>query len=330
MTNKLLYSFIGLLFFFIFSYFGVGFYLANDILRIDHSCGAHEGSLPNTWSTQVDHQDYSTLASSELRKNFDSSKYHLDDWKEVRFPSRDKDIKISGWLFYYFQNKPIVIVVHGIFPNGKCKPESNLIASLLIKNGINALTIDLRNYGQSTKVSDYENLGLSEYKDVLGAFDFLQKIGFKKNQIGLHGISLGATSVIFAAEKEPSIRAIWVESSLAEFKMILEDEINRYGMSHDFGPAVSFAGKILTGIDPTKLSPAYSLTNHQHYYFTHGDKDQRILPRHFYFFKNYASNNNISSDFWLVKDTYHVDAMLKYPDEYGLRMKKFFEKHLSN
>ena len=95
-------------------------------------------------------------------------------------------------------------------------------------------------------------------------------------------------------------------------------------------PAVSFAGQILTGIDPTKLSPAYSLTNHQHYYFTHGDKDQRILPRHMYFFKKYALKNNINADFWLVEDTFHVEAMLKYPDEYGLRMKNFFEKHLSN
>ena len=57
---------------------------------------------------------------------------------------------------------------------------------------------------------------------------------------------------------------------------------------------------------------------------------KRILPRHFYFIKNHALKNNISADFWLVKDTYHVDAMLKYPDEYGSRMKKFFEKHLSN
>ena len=73
----------------------------------------------------------------------------------------------------------------------------------------------MRNYGQSSFVSNYENLGLSEYNDVLGAFDFLQKIGFKKNQIGLHGISLGASTAIFAAEKEPSIKAIWSESSLA-------------------------------------------------------------------------------------------------------------------
>jgi len=329
MQNKILYSIIGLIFFFIATYFAVGFYLAYTILRIDHSCGAHEGSLPNTWTTKIDYQDYSILAQSELRKNFDSSKYHLNEWQEVRFPSRDENIMISGWLFYYYQNKPIVIVVHGIFPNGKCKPESNLIASLLIKNGINSLTIDLRNYGESTIVSDYENLGLSEFRDVLGAFDFLQKIGFEKNQIGLHGISLGASSVIFAAEIEPNIQAIWSESSLAEFEMILKDEINRYGFPHDFGPAVSFAGKILTGIDPTKLSPAYSLTNKQNYYFTHGESDQRVLPSHFNFFKKHVLINSISANFWLVKDAYHVDAMFKYPEEYGLKMKNFFESNLN-
>ena len=219
-----------------------------------------------------------------------------------------------------------MIVVHGIFPNGKCKPESNLIASLLIKNKINALTIDLRNYGQSATVSEYEHLGLSEYKDVLGAFDFLHKIGFNKNHIGLHGISLGGTSVIFAAEKEPAIKAIWLDSTLAEFKMILKDEIARYGIPHDFGPAVSFAGKILTGIDPSKLSPAFALSKSQNYFFTHGDRDMRILTHHFDFIKNYTAINNISAEFWLSENSYHVDAMFKYPQEYGLRMREFFEK----
>ena len=217
-----------------------------------------------------------------------SEKYHLEEWDNIYFPSREKEVQLNGWLFNYFENRPIVIVVHGIFPNGKCKPESNLIASLLIKNNINVLTIDLRNYGDSSSVSKYENLGLSEYKDVLGAFDFLQQNGFPKYQIGLHGISLGGTSVIFAAEKEPSIRAIWLDSSLAEFKLILKDELARYGFPHDFGPAVSLAGKILTGIDPTKLSPAFSLKKNQHYFFTHGDKDLRVLPHHFYFFQKYA------------------------------------------
>ena len=328
MRKKLIYVFSLSTFFIFLIYFGIGFYMANTILRIDTGCGFHQGSLPNTWSTYVDHHEYSVLARSQLRKNFPFKKYHINKWQEVYFPSRDKDIKISGWLFNHFPERPIVIVVHGIFPNGKCKPESNLIASLLLKNNINVLTIDLRNYGNSSSVSKFDNLGLNEYKDVLGAFDFLYKNNFKKNKIGLHGISLGGTSVIFAAKKEPAINAIWLDSTFAEFKLILRDEIARYNLPHDFGPAVSFAGKILTGIDPTKLSPAFSLSKNQNYFFTHGDKDLRVLPHHFFYFQKYVEEKEINADFWLVKNSYHVDAMFKYSEEYGLRMKDFFEKNL--
>ena len=310
-------------------YLGIGFYLAQTILSNDHSCGANEGSLPNTWSAKKDYQDYENVKRAELRKNFDETLYHLDQWEDVYFSSRDNKIKINGWLFNYFHNKPIVIVVHGIFPNGKCKYESSLIASLLIKNGLNALTIDLRNYGQSSVISNYDNLGATEYQDVLGAFDFLQTRGFKKHQIGLMGISLGGSSVIYAAANDSNINAIWVDSAYAEFNMAFSDEIGRYGFPNIFCPALSLAGRLLTGIDVTALSPAYSLRqNDQHYYFTHGENDERVYVRHFHYFKEYILSNNINAEFWLVPDTYHVAAMLKYPKEYGIRMKNFFQKHL--
>ena len=220
------------------------------------------------------------------------------------------------------------MVVHGIFPNGKCKPESNLIASMLISKEINAFTIDLRNYGQSDKVTSFEDLGLKSYNDILGAFDFLKKIGFKDYQIGLHGISLGASTSIFAAYNEPEILATWADSSLAEFDMILKDEIARYGLSIEFGPAVSLAGKILTGIDPTSLSPALKLSTTQSYFFTHGDSDTRVLTRHFDYFKEYTSKNNINAEFWLVEESDHLDGMLKYTDEYAERMEIFFNSKL--
>ena len=175
----------------------------------------------------------------------DYKAYYLDEWQDVYFQSRDSDIKINGWLFNYFPNRPIIIVTHGISPNGKCKSEANLIASFLVNKKFNVLTIDLRNYGQSDTVSSYDDLGLKSYNDILGAFDFLKKIGFESNSIGLHGISLGAVPVIFAANKERDINAIWADSSLAEFSMVLRDEIARYGLSIEFGPAVSFFGKII-------------------------------------------------------------------------------------
>ena len=328
MKKKLLIIFSSIIFFCFIIYASVGFYVAYSIIKIDHTCGWHENSKPNSWNTKVDAHEYKNLSRSRLRDNFPSEKFHLDKWQNVYFPSREKDIQLNGWLFNYYHDRPIVIVVHGIFPNGKCKPESNLIASLLIKEGINALTIDLRNYGKSEIVSDYEDLGLKSYNDVLGAYDFLKEIGFKNHRIGLHGISLGAVPVIFAANKEREIKAIWSDSSLAKFNMVLKDEIARYGLSIEFGPAVSFFGKLLSGIDPINLNPAEKLTSDQNYFFTHGDKDQRMLVRHFHYFREYVENNNIISDFWLVKNSYHVDAMFKYPDLLASKLKEFFEDKL--
>ena len=309
-------------------YLIVGFYVAYQILKIDHSCGLHEGSLPNNWSTSIDSHQYKNLSQRVLRENFPSEDYFLKDWQDVYFISRDKDIKLNGWLFNYFPNRPIIIVTHGINPNGKCKSEANLVASLLVKKKFNVLTIDLRNYGQSDRVTSFEDLGLKSYKDILGAFDFLKKIGFSNSQIGLHGISLGASTSIFAAFNEPEILAIWSDSSLAEFNMILKDEIARYGLSIEFGPVVSLAGKILTGINPTLLSPALKLSETQSYYFTHGDSDTRVLTRHFKYFKRYSAQNKIDAEFWLVKDSDHLDGMLKYTEEYSNKMEKFFNSKL--
>ncbi len=309
-------------------YYGAGFYVAYQILKIDYSCGMHEGSLPNTWSTLIDAHQYNDISQRKLRENFPYQNYHLDEWQDVYFLSRENNIKLNGWLFNYFPNRPIIIVTHGINPNGKCKSESNLIASLLVSKKFNVLTIDLRNYGQSDRTSEYEDLGLKSYKDILGAFDFLKNIGFKSSQIGLLGISLGASTSIFAAHEESEILAIWSDSPIAEFNMALTDEIARYGLSIEFGPAVSFAGKFLTGIDPTLLSPALKLSKTQSYFFTHGDNDTRVLTRHFTYYEQYTKKNKINAQYWLAKDSNHVDGMIKYPNEYADRMELFFNSNL--
>ena len=68
--------------------------------------------------------------------------------------------------------------------------------------------------------------------------------------------------------------------------------------------------------------------NDKAYFFTHGAKDKRVLFHHFEYFQSYVNGKNINADFWMIPDAYHVDAMFKYPDEYGYKMKKFFEGNL--
>ena len=39
--------------------------------------------------------------------------------------------------------------------------------------------------------------------------------------------------------------------------------------------------------------------------------------------------NNIKANFWIIPDAYHVDGMFINPEEYGIKMKEFFLKHLN-
>ena len=77
---KRLFQFlIGLIILFIFSYYAAGFYVAYQILKIDHSCGLHEGSLPNKWSTSIDAHQYKNISQKTLRENFPFKDYFLND-----------------------------------------------------------------------------------------------------------------------------------------------------------------------------------------------------------------------------------------------------------
>ena len=45
--------------------------------------------------------------------------------------------------------------------------------------------------------------------------------------------------------------------------------------------------------------------------------------------KKYTQTNNINAEYWLVPGAGHVDSMLMFPEEYGIKMKKFFLKNLN-
>ena len=40
------------------------------------------------------------------------------------------------------------------------------------------------------------------------------------------------------------------------------------------------------------------------------------------------NQNKINAEFWLVENSYHVDAVFKYPEVYSKKMEEFFNKKL--
>ena len=92
--------------------------------------------------------------------------------------------------------------------------------------------------------------------------------------------------------------------------------------------------------DITKNSVGYKIANKGYIVPKSTDKDfiptirkiikkeniELLLPKDKV--SEFTSNNNINAQFWLAKDSNHVDAMLKYPNEYADKMELFFNANL--
>ena len=209
-------------------WFGLGHVIAKQALTTPHGCGIWESNIPTNWTSNDDWESFEPWPDADnrisIRKDFDVESWQFESYENVSFKSRD-DVNIAGWDSEVDDSAPVVILVHGGYLNGKCKPEVILTASYLADGGINTLMIDLRNHGNSENVSDYMYLGQKEYLDVLGAYDWLRKEkSYTSSSIGLVGISTGALTASLAFG-DSEIQAMWLDSAIIDFPMLVENEL---------------------------------------------------------------------------------------------------------
>ncbi len=144
-------------------------------------------------------------------------------FEAVRFFS-DHPIEIKGW-FVPADSKRAIILVHGITANRR---ESMRWLKALHQAGFNLLAIDLRNHGESSP--SVTTLGWNEKNDVIKAVDFL--INHKKMaQIGVLGVSMGASASIHAMAQDKRIIAGVFEASFVSARSLLEGiALRDYGL----------------------------------------------------------------------------------------------------
>src|SRR3954447_16676545 len=127
--------------------------------------------------------------------DFDPSPWFMPAPETVAFPSRDSAITISGWYVPAADpDAPTVVIVHG---HMACKHDHSVLlpAGMLHRNGFAVLLIDLRDHGDSTYEDGRYAGGTEEYRDVLGAWDWLQTAKrARPERIGLLRVSLGAAA----------------------------------------------------------------------------------------------------------------------------------------
>ncbi len=302
-------------------YFALGYYIYSSMTAVHPNCASvyRDGRRDFTPSYFKGEYDYSEI-------EIDVTPYLMGSYEDVNFPSRGDNVNISGWFVpASTPSDKVVIVTHG---GDVCKRNTSVLlpAGMLANNGFNVLLIDLRNHGSSDVVGERFTAGSEEYKDVLGAIDWLQSQGYDAREIGLMGVSMGAATSLNAFGADTSIAAIWADSSFTDIPAVLNDQLAMNGLPAFMKNAVLTVSK-WDGYDLNGISPIASVRNNANrpVMIVQGNQDEWISVAAAEPLYQAAGPN---AELWIIEGTRHVEAMFLYPEEYQTRMVAFFENAL--
>jgi dipeptidyl aminopeptidase/acylaminoacyl peptidase len=265
--------------------------------------------------------------TSFTAEGIDATPYLMPSYEDVSFPAHgDPDVRISGWwIGGAAGDSPTVIVVHGL--NGcKRSPTVLLPAGMLYHLGYSVLLIDLRNEGDSTVTDGRFAGGVLEYRDVLGAWDWVRSVrGVPASRIGLLGMSMGAASALIAMGQEPGVAAVWEDSSFSDINVAISDEVARNGYPTFLVPAAILVGRVV-GVDITSMGPldAIAKLNSRPIAIIHGTADTRMPVKHAHALIQAVEDRGGNPYVWLVDGVDHTRAVYAHPAEYERRLAEFF------
>lgn len=184
-------------------------------------------------------------------------------YRDVTFVSRTDHVALKGWFIPgilpngQLITDRVIITLHG---NGGNRDSVLGVSEHLARAGFAVFTFDMRGMGESAPAPD--SLGFFEYRDVLGAVDYLRSgpLAYptlpRPRVIAGWGVSMGAATMILAAAREPTIRAVAADSAYADILPIVQREIPHLGhIPPLFTPGGLLMSQLLYGIDFYDVRP---------------------------------------------------------------------------
>jgi len=304
--------------------YGSATYLVYDHLSAvaPHCGGRFASDTPASFGTEG-------ISAEFTAAGFDTAPYAMPDYREVSFPSRDPrqpPLTIRAWWIPGpSADAPVVIVVHG---HGSCRhdPLALLPAGMLHRNGFSVLMMDMRDQGDSDIEDGRYAGGTEEYRDVLGAWDWLRGQGVPAERIGVVGESLGASTVLIAMAEEPGIAATWEDSGYADIDVAISEELARNGYPGWLAPGGILWARIVAGDDLTVRNPLEEVEKiaARPLQIVHGDADRRVNVHHARDLAAVHARFVPGYEAWIVPGATHVQAAFAAPDEYERRIVTFF------
>jgi fermentation-respiration switch protein FrsA (DUF1100 family) len=304
------------------AYFGMGYVIYDKLGNVKGSCDEHLANRPDNFALHP-----------EWPAGFDVTPYFMTGYEAVKFPSRDPGIEVAGWWIPASPPDPAastVILVDGL---GGCKNSIAVLvpAGMLWRNGFNVLLIDLRDTGDSTFQDGRSTIGNEEYRDVLGAWDWLVKEkGIDPKRIGLFANSLGGANANYAFSEEPHIAALFLQSTFGNLQQVLAAELTRAGYPTFLTPGALVAGSIVTGVNLFGHNPLDAVRKDagRPIYIVHTRADTRINVNQSEQLAAAAQAAGANVTTWFPENGEHVQTPAAYPEEFEQRLVGFFREAL--
>lgn len=249
----------------------------------------------------------------------------------VHIKSRD-GLVLKGRLYKKQKNKPraVVIAVHGFHSGGL--RDMGRFADMYSRNGFDYLIISQRSHFDSE--GEYLTFGAKESFDILDWADIVRKIYAPDIPIILHGVSMGAATVLIAAgihdnlvdNSKPNIICCIADSPY-------DDIIGQ--IEYLLGEKSNITKKIAIGLFKANMrlrakanaSDASPITSMSHIklpiMFVHGKDDRYVLPDNS--LRLYEVCKSEIKELLIVEEAGHVCSYVVQPDEYEKTFSSFVD-----
>lgn len=127
----------------------------------------------------------------------------------------------DGWLLLGLRGAPAIIFCHAYDSN---RSDLLWLASILRDNHYNVYLFNF--HGPKAKESR-SNLGPRQASDLMAAIDTVTKQpGVNPNRVGLYGTSVGGYAVLVAAEMNPKVKAVAVDTTYTTPERMFDSQID--------------------------------------------------------------------------------------------------------
>ena len=247
-------------------------------------------------------------------------------YQNITFPSRVDHLDLSGWYIKAPHARAIVIEAHGYGQNRDNEKPVLPVAKALYQKNISTLLFDFRDSGESP--GTMVTVGDLEQRDLFGAVDFAQKLGYK--HIGIIGYSMGASTTAIVGPEDPQVQAIVLDSPFADLVTYLDQSMPVWTNlpNFPFTPVLLTEAPLLLGVNPYSVSPEKDIAQmgNRPILFIAGDVDKTIPMENTILL--YQRANNPKDQLWIVHGAKHVGSFTVEPKEYLQKVTTFFQTAL--